>query len=86
MLDGVGDQLRVDDLAVAHRPLRQRYLAESLKRRRSLAEREFGSPDTGGPDVETNRSSSCHWIRPPVPANNPEQLTLLWLPVKGRDR
>src|SRR5581483_9949962 len=62
VLDGVGDELWVGDLTVAHRTCRQRDLTKSLQRRRALAERELGRPDTGRTDVETNRSPSCHWF------------------------
>jgi hypothetical protein len=74
MLDRIRDQLRVSHLTVADSAFWERYLAEALKRRGPLAEREFGRSHTGRADVETNRIS-CHWLVLPYLRAALEQLS-----------
>jgi hypothetical protein len=62
MLDGLSHRLRIHHLAVADRPDREGHLAEALERRWTPTEGELGRSDTGRADVETDRSSSCHWF------------------------
>ncbi len=63
LLDGLGDSVGVDDLAVPHRAGRQRHLTEPLERCAALAERQLGSAHAGCPDVETH-DSACHCLSP----------------------
>jgi len=81
LLDGCSDGVGVDHLAVAHRARRQGHLAETLERRRALAERELGSAHPRRPDVETY-DFACHCSSPPAAARGPRGPT--FSPVSER--
>ena len=66
LLDGGGDGVGVDDLAVADGTLGQGHLAELLEGDLTLAERQLGGAHARGPDVETDGGSTCHDASPPT--------------------
>jgi hypothetical protein len=70
LLDCFGDKLDVDDLAVTHGTLRQSHLRKALECCWALAKGKFRRAHARGPDVETDRGSSCHWFVLPYEINH----------------
>jgi hypothetical protein len=76
MLDRLGDRCDIDDLTVTNGANRKRDLPEAMQSRRSLADRQLGGANAGGPDVETDRVSS-HWSVLPRQLGNATQTCVL---------